>query len=457
MRIVYQRCCGMDVHKDSVTTCVLLIDEYGEWRSEKRKFRTMTRDLREMATWLASLRVEAIAMEATGVYWKPVWNILEAEKKFHLLLVNAHHIKQVPGRKTDQKDSEWIADLLQHGLLKASFVPPQTIRRLRDLTRMRVKIRQMLATFANRIQKVLEDANIKLGSVASDVLGVSGRHMLHALVEGQQDPEQLAALAQGRLREKRAELQLALEGHITDHHRFQLKFLLEFVQFGEKQLSQLEAEIRCLLAQVDPASVPPEDTVTAELAAPGAKAEAPATAQKSPLQTVVELWDTIPGVDELTATTLVAEMGANMDQFPSAGHAAKWAGMCPGNKESAGKRLSGKTPKGSVWLRRALCQAAWAASRTKNTYLAAQYHHLIVRKGKKRTIVAVAHTMLVMAYYMAKRQCTYQEMGGDYFDRRNADTMQHRLVKKLKNLGYEVTLTPINAPPTAQEPNAHCC
>src|ERR1700747_1340348 len=191
MRMVYQSCCGMDVHKDSVTSCVLLIDEYGEWRSEKRKFRTMTRDLREMATWLASLRVEAIAMEATGVYWKPVWNILEAENKFRLLLVNAHHIKQVPGRKTDQKDSEWIADLLQHGLLKASFVPPQTIRRLRDLTRMRVKIRQMLATFANRIQKVLEDANSKLGSVASDVLGVSGRHMLTALVEGQQDPEQL--------------------------------------------------------------------------------------------------------------------------------------------------------------------------------------------------------------------------------------------------------------------------
>ena len=446
MQIVYQRCCGMDVHKDSVTACVLLIDEYGEWRSEKRKFGTMTRDLREMATWLASLRVEAIAMEATGVYWKPVWNILEAENKFRLLLVNAHHIKQVPGRKTDQKDSEWIADLLQHGLLKASFVPPQTIRRLRDLTRMRVKIRQMLATFANRIQKVLEDANIKLGSVASDVLGVSGRHMLHAVVEGQQDPEQLAALAQGRLREKRAELRLALEGHITDHHRFQLKFLLEFVQFGEKQLGQLEAEIRRLIIQLEPGLVSSEGAMTA---GPSAGKEAMATAVKSPLQTVVEFWDTIPGIDELTASTLVAEMGANMDQFPSAGHAAKWAGICPGNKESAGKRLSGKTPKGSVWLRRALCQAAWAASRTKNTYLAAQYHHLIVRKGKKRTIVAVAHTMLVMAYYMAQRQCSYQELGGDYFDRRNADTMQHRLVKKLKNLGYEVTLTPITASPTA--------
>jgi transposase len=457
MQIVYQRCCGMDVHKDSVTTCVMLIDEFGEWRSEKRKFRTVTRDLREMATWLASLRVEAIAMEATGVYWKPVWNILEGENKFRLILVNAHHIKQVPGRKTDQKDSEWIADLLQHGLLKASFVPPLAIRRLRDLTRMRVKIRQMLATFANRIQKVLEDANIKLGSVASDVMGVSGRHMLRALVAGQKDPQQLAELAQGRLREKLGELQLALEGHITDHHRFQLKFLLEFVQFGEEQLSQLEAEIRRLVTQLEPGPVPREGAVTAELATAAAGAEAVATAEKSPLQTVVDLWDTIPGIDELTATTLVAELGANMDQFPSAGHAAKWAGICPGNKESAGKRLSGKTPKGSVWLRRALCQAAWAASRTKNTYLAAQYHHLIVRKGKKRTIVAVAHTMLIIAYYLAQRQCPYQELGGDYFDRRNADTMQHRWVKKLKNLGYEVTLTPITTTPTAQKTTAQSC
>jgi transposase len=455
MRIVYRRCCGMDVHKDSVTLCVLLIDEDGEFRKQIRYFSTMTRGLKEMAAWLAGLGVEAIAMEATGVYWKPVWNILEAEQKFQLLLVNAHHIKQVPGRKTDQKDSEWIADLLQHGLLKASFVPPQVIRRLRDLTRMRVKIRQMLASFANRIQKVLEDANIKLGSVASDVLGVSGRHMLHAVVEGQQDPKQLAELAQGRLREKVGALQLALEGHITDHHRFQLKFLLEFVQFGERQLNQLEGEIRRLINQVEPAVVQPEDAVIAELAAPGANAEALVAPATSPLQAVVELWDTIPGIDELTASTLVAEMGANMDQFPTARHAAKWAGICPGNKESAGKRLSGKTPKGSVWLRRALCQSAWAASRTKDTYLAAQYHRLIARKGKKKTIVAVAHTLLIMAYYIAKRQCPYQELGGGYFERMNVDTMQHRLVKKLRNLGYEVTLTPIAPTPVAQEPTAH--
>jgi transposase len=440
MWIVYQRCCGMDVHKNSVTACVLLIDEDGELRMEKRNFRTMTRDLKEMSTWLASLRVEGIAMEATGVYWKPVWNILEAEEKFRLLLVNAHHIKHVPGRKTDQKDSEWIAELLQHGLLKASFVPPRAIRRLRDLTRMRVKIRQTLASFANRIQKVLEDANIKLGSVASDVLGVSGRHMLQALVEGQQDPQQLAGLAQGRLREKREELQLALEGHITDHHRFQLKFLLDFVEFGERQMSQLEAEIQRLLHEVEPGPIAPESAET----------EAPATRLKSPLETVVELWDTIPGIDKLAASTLVAEMGADMNQFPSAGHAAKWTGICPGNKESAGKRLSGKTPKGNVWLRRALCQAAWAASRTKNTYLAAQYHHLIVRKGKKKTIVAVAHTMLIIAYYMAQRQCTYQELGGDYFHRLNADSVKHRMVQKLRSLGYEVTLTPVSPEPSAQ-------
>ena len=247
-----------------------------------------------------------------------------------------------------------------------------------------MKIRQMLASFANRIQKVLEDANIKLGSVASDVLGVSGRDMLHAMVEGQQDPKQLAELAQGRLRKKLGDLQLALEGQITDHHRFQLKFLLEFVVFGERQLVQLEDEIRRLITQVEPTTVQPEEAGAAELAAPGAGA----TPETSPLQAVVELWDTIPGIDELTASTLVAEMGANMDQFPTARHAAKWAGICPGNKESAGKRLSGKTPKGSVWLRRALCQAAWAASRTKDTYLAAQYHRLIGRKGKKKTIVS---------------------------------------------------------------------
>jgi len=436
MRIVYQRCCGMDVHKDSVTACLLVINQSGALQTEKRQFGTMTRDLRQLASWLASEGVQAIAMEARGVYWKPVWNILDAEKKFELLLVNAQHIKCVPGRKTDPKDSEWIADLLQHGLWRASFVPPVEIRRLRDLTRMRTKIRQTLASFANRIQKVLEDANIKLGSVASDVLGVSGRHMLKALLAGEQDPQKLANLAQGHLRKKLVPLQRALEGHFTEHHRLQLKFLLEFVEFGEKQLSNLDSEIQLLLTpvQAEP-SVPQGDGTLGE-----SKGSPPHATSR--LQTAVELWDSIPGIDQLAATTLVAEIGANMDQFPSARHLAAWAGLCPGNDESAGKRRSGKTRKGSVWLRRALCQAAWAASRTKNTYLAAQYRRLIVRRGKKRTIVAVAHSRLIVAYCLLKRQCVYQDLGANYFDRVDERALTHRLVRKLIGLGYQVTLKP---------------
>jgi transposase len=437
MRIVYKRCCGMDVHKKSVTACVLVIDEDGEFRKQSRYFSTMTRDLKEMATWLANLGVEAIAMEATGVYWKPVWNILEAEKKYQLLLVNAHHVKHVPGRKTDQKDSEWIAELLQHGLLKGSFVPPESIRRLRDLTRTRAKIGQNVATFANRIQKVLEDANVKLGSVATDVLGVSGREMLKALIQGQRDPKQLAQLARGRLRKKLSELQLALEGHFTEHHGFQIQALLELVESGEERLRQLEAEIQRLLLQ-EPEPCRPEGSAMAEV-------DTASTPTTSSLQRAVELLDTIPGVDKVTAWTLVAEMGANMDQFGSASQLAKWAGICPGNNESAGKRLSGKTPKGNIWLRRALCEAAWAASRTKDTYLGAQYKHFIVRKGKKKTIVAVAHSMLRIAYYLLTRQCPYAELGGDFFDRVNQEAVRSRLVKKLVSLGYQVTLTPVSS------------
>jgi len=381
-------------------------------------------------------------MEATGVYWKPVWNILEAENKYQLLLVNAHHVKHVPGRKTDQKDSEWIAELLEHGLLKASFVPPQTIRRLRDLTRTRAKIGQNVATFANRIQKVLEDANVKLGSVATDALGVSGRQMLKALIQGQRDPKQLAQLARGRLRKKLSELQLALEGHFTEHHGFQIKALLELVEFGEKQLGQLETKIQRLLLLQEPESRRPKGSAIAQV-------EPPSTPPTSPLQRAVELLDTIPGVDKVTAWTMVAEMGANMDQFGSARQLAKWAGICPGNNESAGKRLSGKTPKGNIWLRRALCEAAWAASRTKDTYLAAQYKHFIVRKSKKKTIVAVAHSMLRIAYYLLTRQCPYAELGGDFFDRLNQEAVRSRLVKKLASLGYQVTLTPVSSEATA--------
>jgi transposase len=435
MRIVYRRCCGMDVHKESVTACLLLIDDYGEFQVEKRRYGTMTRDLQELACWLKVQGVERIAMEATGVYWKPVWNILEAPGNFELLLVNAQHVKNVPGRKTDQKDSEWLADLLQHGLLRGSFVPPIDVRHLRDLTRMRTRVRQDLATYANRIQKVLEDANIKLGSVASDVLGVSGRSMLKALMAGNNDPKQLAELACGRLREKIEALQLALDGHFTDHHGFQLKILFELLEFGEAQLQKLETEIRHLISQVEG----PSKAIQADTPVPAP----PSAAQKSQLQTAVDLWKTIPGIDDLTASMLVAEIGADMDQFPSGPQLASWAGLCPGNNESAGKRRSGKIRKGSVWLRRGLCQAAWAASRTKNTYLGALYRRLIARRGKKRTIVAVAHTMLIIAYQLLKRKCPYQELGADYFDRLDARGLQRRLVKKLMSLGFQVTLTPV--------------
>ncbi len=432
MRIVYQRCCGLDVHKDSVTACLLLIDDDGEFQVEKRRFGTMTCDLRELGTWLKAKGVERVAMEATGVYWKRVWNILEP---LNLLLVNAQHIKNVPGRKTDQKDSEWIAELLQHGLLRGSFVPTVEIRQLRDLTRMRARMRQDLATYANRIQKVLEDANIKLGSVASDVLGVSGRHMLKALISGQQDPKQLAALARGRLREKTESLQLALEGYFTEHHRFQLILLFDLLEHGETQMAKLESEIHRLLKQ-------------AQGRQPGTSSgDEAANAETNTLQAVVDLWKTIPGIDDLTASMLVAEIGPKMEQFPSAQHLASWAGLCPGNNESAGKRRSGKIRKGSVWLRRGLCQAAWAASRTKDTYLAALYRRMIARRGKKRTIVAVAHTMLVIAYHLLKRHCVYQDLGADYFDQLDRRGLQRRLVNRLTGLGFQVTLTPTSPDP----------
>jgi len=332
------------------------------------------------------------------------------EEQFQQMLVNPQHIKAVPGRKTDAKDCEWIADLLQHGLLKGSFVPPTPIQDLRDLTRYRAELRQSQNRVANRIQKFLEQANLKLSSVASNTLGVSGRQMLEAIIAGQDDPEQLAKLARGKLKSKIPELEQALEGRVRDHHRFLLgEFLDEWEALGDR-IARLEAEI---------------------------------DRQIRPFEPAVTLWQTIPGVDRVTACNLVAEVGVDMNPFPTAQQLASWAALCPGNHESAGKRKSGRTRDGNKWLRRSLCQAAWAVTRKKDCYLSAQFKRLAARRGVKRAVMAVAHTMLIIGYHMLKTGQGYHELGGDYLERINKDQLQRYYMKRLQRLGLKVTLEPV--------------
>jgi len=408
MHVVYPRCCGLDVHKETIAACMLIADESGQKVKHRRTFPTMTRDLLELADWLRSEQITHVAMESTGVYWKPVWNILDGS--FDLLLINAQHIKAVPGRKTDVKDAEWIADLLQHGLLHGSFVPSQSIRDLRDLTRYRAILTQETAEIANRIQKVLEDANIKLAAVATDVLGVSGTRMLEAIIAGENDSEALAQMAVRRLRAKMEHLRLALQGKIRDHHRFLLRKLLDHLHFVEGKIAELDTEIERLM---------------------------------QPYQTTVDRWMEIPGIQKVTAWNLVAEIGVNPKQFPSPAHLASWAGLCPGNNESAGKRKSGKTRKGSPWLRRALSQAAWAASHTKATYLSARYKRLALKRGAKRAIVAIAHKLLLIAYHLLKYDLHYKDLGANFYDRLQIDRLRQYLVKRLESLGHQVTLSPV--------------
>ena len=418
MQILYRRCGGMDVHKKSVVVCLLLIDEStGEERKERRTFGTTTRALLELAAWLKLWGVETVAMEATGVYWKPVWNVLEEElgADCKLMLVNARHFKQVPGRKTDQKDAEWLAELLQHGLMRASFVPPRATRQARDLTRARASLMEDHTAVANRLQKLLEEANIKLSSVASNVLGVSGRRMLQELAKGNRNAAELADLALQRLREKIPQLREALEGRMSLHQQQMLGDYLKQLEFLEQQVKQLDGRTEEHLK------------ATEQLAA-------------------VELLDTIPGVNSVVAGVMVAELGVDMQQYPTSDHVSNWAGMCPGNHVSAGKRYSGRTNKGNVWLRRALCQAAWAASKSKNTYLAEQYRRWRVRRGKKRALVALGHQMLVIAYTMLKTGTPYRELKPEEWKSqdsrpRNAEADVRRNVRRLNALGYQVTLT----------------
>ena len=443
MQMVYPCCAGLDVHKKTVAACRMKAGSPGPSQREVKTFGTMTRDLLALSDWLQEWGCTHVAMESTGDYWKPIFNVLEASVE--VWLVNAQHVKRVPGRKTDVKDAEWLAELLQHGLLKASFIPPAPQRDLRDLTRYRTTVVQERTRVVNRIQKLLESANIKLSSVASDTLGVSGRAMLEALVDGQAEPAQLAELAKGRLRTKRSELEQALTGFFRPHHRFLLEQLLTHLDFLADQLDTLSQAIaQQIEAMRGPSDDPPKGSPSAEADAASEPSAPSASLPPTPLNPpqLVDLWDTIPGVDQGTGQVMLAELGPDMSRFPDDRHAASWVGLAPGNNESAGKRYSGRTTKGSPALRRVLIQAAWAASRTKDTYLSALYHRLAARRGKKRAIVAVAHSILTAAYHMAQRGETYQELGGNYFDQRKKDAVVHRLSRRLEKLGFAVSLTP---------------
>jgi len=407
MEVILSCCAGLDVHKDSVEACVRRTSAGGKVEHEVRHWATTTRELVAMSDWLSSLGVTHVAMESTGVYWKPIFNILE--EHFEILLANAQHLKNVPGRKTDIRDCQWIAQLLQHGLLKGSFIPPRPQRELRDLTRQRTQLVDETSRISNRIQKVLEDANVKLGSVASNVVGASGRLMLEAIVAGQDDPAQLADLAKRRLRAKLPQLEQALYGKLTGHHRWMLGLLLDQLRTTEQFIARLDERI-------------------AELT--------------GPLEPVLEKLDAIPGVDRRVAEVLLAEIGPDMTPFPSDAHLASWAGIAPGNNESAGKKRSGKTTKGSRWLRQALVQAAWAASHKKDSYFQAHARNLMHRRGRKRGLVAVAHSLLIVIYHMLNDNTAYRDLGTQFLDQIRANHLTRFHVRRLQQLGLQVTITP---------------
>jgi transposase len=403
---IFPRCAFLDVHKETVEATVRILE--GERvHQQTQRWGTMTADIEAMAEWLTAQRVTQVGMESTGVFWKPIYNILEG--RFTVILVNARHLKQVPGRKSDIRDSQWGAQLLQCGLLRASFIPPRWQRELRDLTRHRTQLVGEQTRVANRLHKELEDANIKLGSVATDILGVSGRAIIHALIEGEQDATKLAAMAQGKLRGKIPELQRALQGRLTEHHRFMLRLLWDELTALEELMAKLDQQI--------------------------AKVTRPYTAE-------IERMDAVPGVDRRVAEVVLAEVGADMKPFATHQHLAAWAGMCPGNEDSAGKRRRRAITPGNRWLKRTLVQAAWAASHTKSTYLASQYRHLAGRRGKKRALVAVGHSILVIFYHMLKKGTTYAELGADFLDRLEPERKTRYYVKRLQALGHTVTLEP---------------
>lgn len=402
MHQLHAHCAGIDVHKDTLAVCVL----HSDGPSLVQTFGATSREILRLGDWLSEQQVSLVAMESTGVYWKPVWNLLE--DRFELMLVNAQHIKRVPGRKTDASDCQWIAQLLQHGLLTASLVPSRPQRELRELTRQRTQFLGDRARVVNRIQKTLEGANIKLSSVATDILGRSGRAMLDALIEGKLLPEQMAQLARMRMRSKIPQLREALTGRFTEHHRFMVRSLLEQVDHIDQQIESFDQRIEQVMSPLEKAAVTQLDEV--------------------------------PGFDRRTGQNVIAEIGTDMSRFPSARHLASWAGICPGNDQSAGKRRSGRTRHANRWLKAALTQSAWAASRKRDSYFKAQHSRLAARRGRKRAVVAVAHSLLIVAYHLLRDGVVFEDLGGDYFDRVKPERQTRSLVNRLQKMGYKVTL-----------------
>lgn len=406
MRIVFECCCGMDVHRDSVTVCLLQGPANGTVKQDIRTFATTTEELLRLSDWLTEEGCTHVAIESTGVFWKPVFNILEGA--FEVWVINTQHLSRMPGRKTDVQDSEWLADLMRHGLLSQSFVPPIEIREMRELTRYRKTLTQDRSREINRLQKVLECANIKLAGVVADVVGASGKDMLRAMISGEEDAARLADLARRRLKGKREELIPALTGRVTAHHRFMLQQHL-------RRIEDMDAVI---------------ETLNQEIAT-----------RMRPFEDALRRLDEIPGVGRRTAEDVVAEIGVDMTRFPTDRHLASWAGLCPGHHESGGKRVSGKTRKGSPWLRAALMEASWAAIRKKESYFRGQYARIKGRRGAKKAAVAVAHSLLVITYHILRDpRTTYRELGESYFEQRNRSAVQRRLVRRLEKLGFKVDI-----------------
>lgn len=407
MEVLIPRAAGLDVHKKSVVVCALVGEADAVVKPEVATFGTMTVDLERLAAWLAARGITDVVMEATGVYWKPIYNVLEQHGGFRLVVGNAEHLKAVPGRKTDVKDAVWLARLLRHGLVRPSFIPDREQRELRELTRYRTALIRERASEINRLQKTLEATNIKLAAVISDVTGVSGQAILDALVNGEEDPSTLADLAHGRIQKKREALEQALVGRLSPTLTFVVKHQLRHLHELDDLIAACDTEVE---------------------------------QRMRPFAEAIERLDEIPGVGTRTAQVIIAELGVDMSRFPSHRHAAAWAGMCPGNNASGGKRRRAKTRKGSPWLRGALAEAAWAAGRCKDGYLPEQARRLTARRGKKRAIVAVGHTILVIAYHLLARGTTYTDLGPEHFDRRDADRVKRRSIKRLESLGYKVSL-----------------